>query len=381
MVAGTLDARGRAGRARRRGVDGRGAGGAAVAGLRVVRPVPQFRGARRRVPRAGRGLPGLLDGLVPEAYRRTGSRLDVLITGNDIVPQGRSAWSFGSGSATHGRTVRQVARCVDVHQVRSILRRGLQLDEIRARSRATVAIQSSCTSDRRGIRCSMWPCGTGRHIECICARPLPRSKVSTLRSEDRSTIAPRRVPSRMIAVRTSRDMIDFDLGRQCRRDVRSCTVQLDRLRAGPRGAPDQAIADHGASSAPRRCPRSSEPYCATPAAWKHSRIPAAEHRRAAGSSSSCDIDGRAALEGTAADVRPALPGRHAGAGSTISPSATNRASFTDDEHRTAFAAAGLDVRPRCRRPDGARPLYRHHENLTGGFAALVNPPSTITSQD
>ena len=50
--------RGRAGGARRRGVGARGAGGAAVAGLRVVRPVPEFRGARRRLPRAGAGAAG-----------------------------------------------------------------------------------------------------------------------------------------------------------------------------------------------------------------------------------------------------------------------------------------------------------------------------------
>ena len=35
-----------------------GAGGAAVAGLRVVRPVPEFRGARRPFPRAGAGVAG-----------------------------------------------------------------------------------------------------------------------------------------------------------------------------------------------------------------------------------------------------------------------------------------------------------------------------------
>ena len=51
-------ARGRARGARCRGGRPRRAGGAAVAGLRVVRPVPQFRGARRRVPRAGAGAAG-----------------------------------------------------------------------------------------------------------------------------------------------------------------------------------------------------------------------------------------------------------------------------------------------------------------------------------
>ena len=50
--------RGRGGGARRRGVGAEGAGGAAVAGLRLVRPVPEFRGARRPLPRAGAGAAG-----------------------------------------------------------------------------------------------------------------------------------------------------------------------------------------------------------------------------------------------------------------------------------------------------------------------------------
>ena len=53
VVAGTLDARGRARRPRCRGVRRPGAGRAAVAGVRLVRPVSQFRGPRRQVPRAG----------------------------------------------------------------------------------------------------------------------------------------------------------------------------------------------------------------------------------------------------------------------------------------------------------------------------------------
>ena len=40
-------------RPRRRGIRAEGTGGAAVAGLRVVRPVPQFRGPRRPLPRTG----------------------------------------------------------------------------------------------------------------------------------------------------------------------------------------------------------------------------------------------------------------------------------------------------------------------------------------
>ena len=57
---------GRARRPRRRG-GGRGrAGRAAVAGLRVVRPVPQFRGARRRVPGAGAGAAGAGAGLTAQ---------------------------------------------------------------------------------------------------------------------------------------------------------------------------------------------------------------------------------------------------------------------------------------------------------------------------
>ena len=36
-----------------------GAGGAAVAGLRLVRPVQEFRGSRRRFPRPRAGLPGV----------------------------------------------------------------------------------------------------------------------------------------------------------------------------------------------------------------------------------------------------------------------------------------------------------------------------------
>ena len=44
--------------ARRRSLGRARAGGAAVAGLRLVRPVPQFRGPRRRVPRAGAGAAG-----------------------------------------------------------------------------------------------------------------------------------------------------------------------------------------------------------------------------------------------------------------------------------------------------------------------------------
>ena len=51
VVAGTLDRAVELAARDAAGVGREGAGGAAVAGLRVVRPVPQFRGARRRVPR------------------------------------------------------------------------------------------------------------------------------------------------------------------------------------------------------------------------------------------------------------------------------------------------------------------------------------------
>ena len=49
---------------RRRGRRRRRAGGAAVAGLRIVRPVPEFRGARRRLPRPGAGAAGDGAGLI-----------------------------------------------------------------------------------------------------------------------------------------------------------------------------------------------------------------------------------------------------------------------------------------------------------------------------
>ena len=47
-------------RARRRGVGPEGAGGAAVAGLRLVRPVPELRGARQSVHRSGAGDSGVV---------------------------------------------------------------------------------------------------------------------------------------------------------------------------------------------------------------------------------------------------------------------------------------------------------------------------------
>ena len=49
---------GRRRRARCGGLGRQGAGGAAVAGLRLVRPVPEFRGAREGVRRSGAGAPG-----------------------------------------------------------------------------------------------------------------------------------------------------------------------------------------------------------------------------------------------------------------------------------------------------------------------------------
>ena len=57
-IAGTLDRAVAARRARCGSSGAEGAGGAAVAGLRLVRPVPQFRGARRGVPRSGAGDAG-----------------------------------------------------------------------------------------------------------------------------------------------------------------------------------------------------------------------------------------------------------------------------------------------------------------------------------
>ncbi len=57
-MAGTLDRAVEAAARDAAGVGAEGAGGAAVAGLRVVRPVPEFRGARRPLPRAGAGVAG-----------------------------------------------------------------------------------------------------------------------------------------------------------------------------------------------------------------------------------------------------------------------------------------------------------------------------------
>ena len=53
VVAGTLDRAVELAARGRRGVGTEGAGGAALAGLRVVRPVPQLRDPRRGVPRRG----------------------------------------------------------------------------------------------------------------------------------------------------------------------------------------------------------------------------------------------------------------------------------------------------------------------------------------
>ena len=58
VVAGTLDRAVALAARDAEAADVGRAGGAAVARLRVVRPVPQFRGARRRVPRAGAGAAG-----------------------------------------------------------------------------------------------------------------------------------------------------------------------------------------------------------------------------------------------------------------------------------------------------------------------------------
>ena len=57
-MAGTLERAVEAAARDAAGVGAEGAGGAAVAGLRVVRPVPEFRGARRPLPRTGAGAAG-----------------------------------------------------------------------------------------------------------------------------------------------------------------------------------------------------------------------------------------------------------------------------------------------------------------------------------
>ena len=57
-IVGDAVGGGRRRRARRRGLGPEGAGGAAVAGLRLVRPVPEFRGARKGVHRPGAGDAG-----------------------------------------------------------------------------------------------------------------------------------------------------------------------------------------------------------------------------------------------------------------------------------------------------------------------------------
>ena len=58
VIAGTLDRAVELAARDAGGVGREGAGRAAVAGLRLVRPVPQFRDPRRRVPRAGAGAAG-----------------------------------------------------------------------------------------------------------------------------------------------------------------------------------------------------------------------------------------------------------------------------------------------------------------------------------
>ena len=57
-MAGTLDRAVAAAARDAEALGTEGAGGAAVAGLRVVRPVPEFRGARRPLPRTGAGAAG-----------------------------------------------------------------------------------------------------------------------------------------------------------------------------------------------------------------------------------------------------------------------------------------------------------------------------------
>ena len=57
-ITGTLDRAVAAAARDAAGLRRAGTGRAAVAGLRLVRPVPQFRGARRRLPRSGAGAPG-----------------------------------------------------------------------------------------------------------------------------------------------------------------------------------------------------------------------------------------------------------------------------------------------------------------------------------
>ena len=58
-IVGMLDRAVAARRARRRGLRRQGAGGAAVAGLRLVRPVPEFRGARPGLYRLVLAMPGI----------------------------------------------------------------------------------------------------------------------------------------------------------------------------------------------------------------------------------------------------------------------------------------------------------------------------------
>ena len=62
-IAEVMSARGRCGGARCGSSGSEGAGGAAVAGLRLVRPVSEFRGARHGVPRTGAGAAGRQGGV------------------------------------------------------------------------------------------------------------------------------------------------------------------------------------------------------------------------------------------------------------------------------------------------------------------------------
>ena len=84
VVAGTLDRAVELAARDAEASDVERAGGAALAGLRFVRPVPQFRGARRQVPRAG---------AVPARSRATVVHTPQVVAANRGTSSRSGGWS------------------------------------------------------------------------------------------------------------------------------------------------------------------------------------------------------------------------------------------------------------------------------------------------